>query len=85
MPCVTADAASVEALMAAVEADPTRDVQLDLEKMTASCAGTQYGVMLPSAARDSFLAGTWDATALLLDRFDEVEFVAARLPYVAGW
>jgi 3-isopropylmalate/(R)-2-methylmalate dehydratase small subunit len=85
MPCVTADAAAIAALMAAVEADPTRDVQLDLEEMTASCGGTQYGVMLPSAARDSFLAGTWDATALLLDRYDEVEFVAARLPYVTGW
>jgi 3-isopropylmalate/(R)-2-methylmalate dehydratase small subunit len=40
---------------------------------------------LPAAARRSFLDGTWDATALLLDRFEEVERVAARLPYVNGW
>ena len=85
MPCVTADAAAIAALMSAVESDPAREVQIDLEEMTASCAGARYGVMLPSAARDSFLAGTWDATALLLDRFDEVEAVAARLPYASGW
>ena len=38
-----------------------------------------------SAARDAFLEGTWDATALLLDRFEEVEIVARRLPYVSGF
>ena len=41
-------------------------------------------IALPAAARESFLEGTWDATGLLLDRFEEVEAVAARLPYIAG-
>jgi hypothetical protein len=40
---------------------------------------------MPAAARESFLDGTWDATGLLLDRFEEVEAVAASLPYVNGW
>jgi 3-isopropylmalate/(R)-2-methylmalate dehydratase small subunit len=44
-----------------------------------------YPITLPPGARESFLEGTWDATGLLLDRFDEVEAVAARLPYVSGW
>jgi hypothetical protein len=42
-------------------------------------------VALPPGARESFLDGTWDATGLLLDRFEEVEAVAKRLPYVVGW
>ena len=37
---------------------------------------------MPAAARDGFLDGSWDATGLLLERYEEVEAVAARLPYV---
>jgi 3-isopropylmalate/(R)-2-methylmalate dehydratase small subunit len=85
MPCVTAKADAINGLMAAIEAEPTREVSVDLEELTVWCAGTRYGVMLPKAARDSFLAGTWDATALLLDRFEDVEAVAKKLPYVKGW
>jgi hypothetical protein len=40
---------------------------------------------LPAAARDAFLNGSWDATGLLLENFDEVRAVAERLPYVSGW
>jgi len=42
-------------------------------------------VSLPAAARESFLEGTWDATGMLLDRYEDVEAVANRLPYVTGW
>jgi hypothetical protein len=42
-------------------------------------------IALPAAARESFLDGSWDATGLLLDRFEDVEQTAARLPYVSGW
>ena len=27
----------------------------------------------------------WDATGLLLERYDEVRAVADRLPYIRGW
>jgi hypothetical protein len=40
---------------------------------------------MPAAARDAFLSGRWDATGLLLDDFEQVQAVAARLPYVSGW
>jgi hypothetical protein len=40
---------------------------------------------LPAALRDGFLSGQWNPTAMLLDRFDEVRAVAARLPYVSGF
>jgi hypothetical protein len=39
---------------------------------------------LPAAAREAFLDGSWDATGLLLERFEDVEAVAAKLPYVTG-
>ena len=84
MPCVTADHASLAALMQLVEEDPAVQLVVDLEGMRASAGEKHFKIALPSAARESFLEGTWDATGLLLDRFEEVEAVARRLPYVSG-
>jgi hypothetical protein len=42
-------------------------------------------VSLPEAARSALRSGNWDATALLLDRYEDVERTAARLPYLTGW
>ena len=85
MPCVTTDAATISALMQLVEQDPSTRVTVDLDRMRVAAGGTEHPIDLPPGARDSFLEGTWDATGLLLDRFDEVEAVAKRLPYIAGW
>ena len=85
MPCVSASRDAIAALMAAVDADAGVEIDIDLEGLAVYCRGTRHPVALPAAARDSFLAGTWDATALLLDRFDDVTAVAHRLPYVSGW
>lgn len=85
MPCVSAAAADVETLMAQVEEDPGLVLQLDLSRLVVSVGDREIGVALPAPARDAFLTGSWDATGLLLDRFDEVRRVAGRLPYVAGW
>jgi len=40
---------------------------------------------LPTAVRDAFVSGQWNPTAMLLDTFDQVRAVAARLPYVSGF
>jgi len=85
MPCVTAEAATVAALMQMVESAPSTDVDVDLDQMTVKAGSARYGISLPAAARESFLDGTWDATGLLLDRFEDVETVAKGLPYVTGW
>jgi hypothetical protein len=52
--------------------------------MLATANGVSHELFMPAAAREAFLDGSWDATGLLLERFDEVEAVAARLPYVSG-
>ena len=84
MPCVSAAADTLKALMQIVDSDPSKELSVDLDAMRVAVGATTYPINLPSAARDSFLDGTWDATGLLLDRFEEVEAVAARLPYVRG-
>lgn len=85
MPCVTAEASAVAALMRIVEQDPATQLAVDLDRMMVAAGEATYPIAIPSAARESFLDGTWDATGLLLDKFEEVEAVAGRLPYVAGW
>ena len=85
MPCVTVSVADTRRLLDAAEADPSAVFMLDLDGMRLSGADLEIAVTLPSAARESFLTGTWDATGMLLDRYEEVESVAARLPYVRGF
>jgi hypothetical protein len=53
--------------------------------MLVAAGPATYPIELPPGARESFLEGTWDATALLLDRFEQIEDVASRLPYISGW
>jgi 3-isopropylmalate/(R)-2-methylmalate dehydratase small subunit len=84
MPCVSSDRATLKRLMDLVDSNPSTELIVDLDAMKVSTAGTSDPITLPAAARESFLDGTWDATGLLLDGFEEVEAVAARLPYVTG-
>jgi 3-isopropylmalate/(R)-2-methylmalate dehydratase small subunit len=85
MPCVTGARGDVERLQRTIADRPDTNVVLDLEAQQLTCGGWQMTIALPPAARESFLDGSWDATGLLLDRYEEVEQTAARLPYVAGW
>jgi 3-isopropylmalate/(R)-2-methylmalate dehydratase small subunit len=86
LPCPTASRDTLDALMAAVEQHPQTDIVVDLQTLRVTAAGRSFEVTLPAAARDAFLDGSWDATGLLLDDFDQVRAVAARLPYVtASW
>jgi len=82
LPCVSASPETVGWLMDHVEANPTEVLTIDLEAQTVTAGGRSLPITLPHAARESFLDGSWDATGLLLDRFDEVEAVATRLPYM---
>jgi 3-isopropylmalate/(R)-2-methylmalate dehydratase small subunit len=85
MPCLSGAAADIDRLQAIVEQDPSSEIVVDLDALQVRCGGWQMRVSLPAAARDSFLEGTWDATGLLLDRYEDVERTAKRLPYIAGW
>jgi 3-isopropylmalate/(R)-2-methylmalate dehydratase small subunit len=85
LPCVTASPEDVAFLMQAAERQPATRVAVDLPAQVVEAAGRTMRVAMPGSAREAFLTGHWDATGLLLDRYDEVERVAARLPYVQGF
>ena len=82
LPCVTAPPEAVDTLIEMVARDPALLVSIDLAAMQVTAGSHRFAISMPAAARDGFLDGSWDATGLLLDRYEEVEAVAARLPYV---
>lgn len=82
LPCVTAAPEAVDTLIQMVTRDPDLHVAVDLSTLQVTAGSHRFAISMPAAARDGFLDGTWDATGLLLERYEEVEAVAARLPYV---
>lgn len=84
MPCVSVSADEARRLIEAAEKNPRESFVLDIAHMRVCGAGLTVPIALSPAARESFTEGTWDATGLLLDRFEEVERVAASLPYIGN-
>ena len=85
IPCVQASEADVHRLQTAIEEDPSQELAIDLEAMTATFAGETYAVQMPDGARYRLRSGTWDATGILVDALDQVRETASRLPYVGGF
>ena len=85
LPCFAVDRASAAALQALVESAPETTIAADVAAGTIAAGGRTIAATLPAALRDGFLSGQWNPTAMLLDRFDDVRAVAARLPYIRGF
>src|SRR4051812_37367562 len=83
MPCPTASRATLDALMDLVERWPDTELVVDLSSMRLTAGDASYDIALPPATREAFLDGSWDATGLLLEDFDQVRAVASRLPYLS--
>jgi 3-isopropylmalate/(R)-2-methylmalate dehydratase small subunit len=84
MPCVTASAADVAALMELAEREPATEFTVDLVGGTCRAGELTVPVTLPSKMREAFTSGAWDTTGMLLDHFEDVRATASRLPYVAA-
>jgi 3-isopropylmalate/(R)-2-methylmalate dehydratase small subunit len=85
IPCFVADHASIDALQSMIETSPDTVVSANVETGVITAGALQTTAALPPALRDSFLSGQWNPTAMLLGTFEDVEAVAARLPYVSGF
>jgi 3-isopropylmalate/(R)-2-methylmalate dehydratase small subunit len=87
IPTVQAAAEDLEALMHLVEADPQAELTLDLagRRLRSEAAAGEIVVPLEisEAGLQSFLAGSWDTTGLLLDGLKQIAARAARLPYLS--
>ena len=85
MPCLTVSADAAEALLSSVEADPQAEVTVSVRDQSVEVNGKKYQAAIPAGAREALTSGTWDATGLLLDEFDQVKNVAKNLPYISGF
>jgi 3-isopropylmalate/(R)-2-methylmalate dehydratase small subunit len=81
--CVTASPSDIERLLSLVERDPTAVLHIDLKTGLCQAPGITVPVSIPDHVRDTLMTGAWDTTGLLLDNYDQVNAVAARLPYLA--
>ncbi len=85
MPCFVADHDEIDRLQSLIEKTPDVVVAADVASGNVTAGPLRFTATLPAALRDGFLSGQWNPTAMLLDRFDAVRAVAARLPYVSGF
>jgi len=83
MPCVVATAENIAALRAAVEADPSVEITIDVENLKVrSSSGIEFDVTMPESAREALISGRWDPIQELLDNKAAIEATAEKLFYV---
>ena len=84
MPCATLDAAAIQKLRDAIEADPALDITVDVENREVRTGnGDTFPCGIPDSARDSLIAGRWDPIQELLEHRDGIQATANSLDYVS--
>ena len=83
--CATAASADIEDAMRQIENEPGSALRLSVADLAMSVGERTVALHMPSPVQHALVNGHWDATGLLLDEFDDVRQVAARLPYVSGF
>jgi 3-isopropylmalate/(R)-2-methylmalate dehydratase small subunit len=84
LPCLTVGHDEIERLVKRVEADPTTEVTVDVERLRVSAGEMSVSATMPPSAHEALTTGMWDGTGLLLADFDRVRALADTLPYVTG-
>jgi 3-isopropylmalate/(R)-2-methylmalate dehydratase small subunit len=83
MPCVIATAADIVKLRDAIEADPSTEVTVDVDKLRVTTSGgLDFPVTMPDSARDALVSGRWDPIQELLDNESSIQAKARELHYV---
>jgi 3-isopropylmalate/(R)-2-methylmalate dehydratase small subunit len=83
IPCVMADAATVQAVQSRLMADPLVEMTVDLATMQIRCGDFSGAITLAEGPRQMMMAGTWDACGQLVAQAEQVRATAAKLPYMA--
>ena len=81
IPCVVATGDDIKTLAAAVEADPTLEVTVDVDQCRVFFGDQSCTVHVPDTARDALISGKWDPIAELLESADDVETKVQQLGY----
>lgn len=85
IPAVCAPREELEKLCAAIEADASLEVSVDLENRQVRYGDRNIDVTIPESARDALVSGRWDFLAQLLENKPAIAERQAALPYVSGF
>jgi 3-isopropylmalate/(R)-2-methylmalate dehydratase small subunit len=85
MPCCKVSQEVAEALMAAVEKEPSTSIQVSLADKSIAAAGKSYTFEMADGVRQQFLTGRWDSTAELLEGAEQVKARAKGLGYFSNF
>jgi 3-isopropylmalate/(R)-2-methylmalate dehydratase small subunit len=85
LPCVTVSEADARGLIDEVTRNPKTIVKVDVPALTITVGDRTIAATMPKSAHEALITGAWDATGMLLDKYEDVQAVAARLPYVRGF
>jgi len=85
VPCVTATAADIKKLAAAITANPALEVTVDLENDRVQFGGESIPCSLPASAKNALTSGQWDFLAQLIEAEDQIRKTASELPYLTNF
>jgi 3-isopropylmalate/(R)-2-methylmalate dehydratase small subunit len=85
MPCCKVSQEVAEALMAAVEKEPSTSIQVSLADKSIAAGGKSYTFEMADGVRQQFLTGRWDSTAELLEGAEQVKARAKGLGYFSNF
>jgi 3-isopropylmalate/(R)-2-methylmalate dehydratase small subunit len=84
IPCATAAREDIAKIAAAVAANPSLEVVIDVTKLEVRFGGQTIKVSVRESARDALVNGRWDAIGELIDGLPAVKETAKTLPYLAA-
>ena len=85
IPCLTASAENISRVQDAVEANPEREMAIDLKTKKLTFGDIEIDLQIAESNRLQLIEGAWDATGMLLEGRDAVKDTADKLPYIAGF
>jgi 3-isopropylmalate/(R)-2-methylmalate dehydratase small subunit len=84
IPCLSARREDIARLAAAVAADPSLEVTVDVAQPSIRYGSESISATLRESARDALVNGRWDAIGELIDGLPAVQDLARRHPYLAA-
>ncbi len=85
VPLVTASAADLKQLAAAIEANPKAEVTVDLVQGQVRVGAVSVPCQMQAGAKQALVSGNWDFLGQLVDAAAEVKQTSGNIPYLNGY
>jgi len=81
-PAVCASRDDLEKLIQLVEADPSREITVDVESKKVTSGEFECDITILDSARNALLSGQWDFMNLLLENEAAIKETSQKIPYL---